>query len=137
MRIGKKRKSTAEKFKTVAKAVVRRGRPPGVRSTTSKAAAAKKRGRGRPRSPEVQKRQAAKARELRVKLRGQLRDAKAQIKSAKAEVKEALKREKRLKKLFAAQEGAVVDYLKRWQASQLQKLEKTRPRRRRRRRMRI
>src|SRR5687768_10144627 len=132
MRITKNSKSAAKK-----KAPARRGRPPGVRAMVSKALAIPKRGRGRPRSPEVQKRQAAKARELRQKLRGQLKDARAVAKNAKAELRTALKREKKLKKLFGAQESAVSDYLKRWQAAQLQKLEKAGPRRRRRRRIHI
>ena len=132
MRVTKNRKSSGQKTATA-----RRGRPPGVRALVAKALAVPKRGRGRPRSPEVQKRQAAKARELRQKLRGQLRDAKASVKSAKAEVKAVLKREKKLRKLFAAQQSAVVDYLKRWQSLQLQKIEKASPRKRRRRRMRI
>ena len=134
MRITKKLKSAARKTRT---AIARRGRPPGVRALMSKALTVPKRGRGRPRSPEVQKRLAAKARELRQKLRGQLRDARAVAKNAKAELKTVLKREKKLKKLFAAQETAVAEYLKRWQAVQLQRIEKAGPKRRRRRRMRI
>jgi hypothetical protein len=100
----------------------RRGRPPGKKTTLIKKPV--KRGRGRPKSPEVQKRRAEQARALKLKLRTQIREAKAQIKGVKSELKGALKREKKLVKLFASQGVAIGMHMQRWQVRQLKKLSK-------------
>ena len=109
---------------------VRRGRPPGKRTALIKPMV--KRGRGRPKSPEVQKRRAEMARALKLKLRTQIREARAQVKGVKSELKAVLKREKKLMKLFAGQGVAIGQYMERWQARQLKKLSKLGVRRRRR-----
>ena len=131
MRTTKVRRSRIKKTSAVA-APKRRGRPPGKRALTMLAAAPVKRGRGRPKSPQVQQRKAQKERELKQKLRGQIKNAKVVVKSVRAELKAVLKREKRLKKLFVTQQDMVGQYLQRWHARQIKKLDKQPQRRRRR-----
>ena len=102
--------------------VARRGRPPGSRNAVTVKVV--KRGRGRPRSPAVQQRRAEQARALKLKLRTQIREAKAQVKVVKSELKAALKREKKLVKLFTGQGEAMSVYMQRWQTRQMKKLGK-------------